>query len=71
MSPPLFGILMFGTTRECIKNNNQRSLVGYWILIPIYMQTLLCAADIVLIADTVNKIEKLERKYGKERNRTV
>ena len=60
LSPLLFNLVMDQVTKDC--NNKLRSKktkIGYWNLQPIYVQALTYADDVVLIADSKEKLQEI------------
>jgi hypothetical protein len=56
LSPLLFISFMDEVLKTC-KRRTERTRVGYWNMRPVYCQALLYADDIVLIADSEQKLQ--------------
>jgi hypothetical protein len=71
MSPLLFIIVMEAIFKIC-KRRTPRTRVGFWHMHHVHAQSLLFADDIVLIADTEEKLHKsvIEWTHEVERNGT-
>jgi hypothetical protein len=65
MSPLLFIIVMDAILKIC-KRRTPRRRVGFWNMQHVYAQSLLFADDIVLIADTEEKLQKLVIEWTHE-----
>lgn len=65
LSPLLFIVCMDEVWKVC-KRRTPRTTVGYWNLIPVQAQALLYADDVVLIADTREKLQAAVDEWSEE-----
>lgn len=64
LSPLLFILLMDKVAKECNnKNRKFRTKLGHWNLIPTHIQSLIFADDIVLIADSPDKLQQILKNW--------
>ena len=68
LSPLLFNVFMDEIHKIC-KRRTHRTKIGNWKLRPVYLQSLLYADDIVLIADTQERLQHAVNEWYEELRR--
>lgn len=65
LSPLLFILFMDEIWKVC-KRRSPRALIGYWNLIPVLVQAFIYADDVVLVADTLQKLQEAITEWSEE-----
>lgn len=65
LSPLLFNIFMDEITKRC-KRRTHRTQIGNWRLRPVYLQVLLYADDIILVADRQERLQQAVEEWNEE-----